>query len=92
MHNTQSTQLLFELSKPGCRAVRLPKCDVPERPLADLLPAGAISDMPLPLPELSEPDVVRPEKGPSLVFAPKSVTPFPALPKLATYGNLILKV
>jgi glycine dehydrogenase subunit 2 len=59
MPNTQSTQLLFELSKPGCRAVRLPKCDVPERPLADLLPAGAISDTPLPLPELSEPVIVR---------------------------------
>jgi glycine dehydrogenase subunit 2 len=59
MHNTQSTQLLFELCKPGCRAVRLPKCDVPARPLADLLPAGAISDTPLPLPELSEPVIVR---------------------------------
>jgi glycine dehydrogenase subunit 2 len=59
MPNTQSTQLLFELSKPGCRAVRLPKCDVPERPLADLLPTGSISDTPPPLPELSEPDIVR---------------------------------
>ena len=59
MHNTQSTQLLFELSKPGCCAVRMPKCDVPQRPLADLLPQGAMSDTPLPLPELSEPDVVR---------------------------------
>lgn len=56
---TQSTPLLCELSKPGCRAVRLPKCDVPERPIENLLPAGAISDSPLPLPELSEPDVVR---------------------------------
>ena len=59
MHNTQSTQLLFELSKPGCRAVRLPACDVPQKPLDDLLPAEAMSDTPLPLPELSEPDVVR---------------------------------
>ena len=59
MHNTQSTQLLFELSKPGCRAVRMPACDVPMKPLATLLPAGAMSDTPLPLPELSEPDVVR---------------------------------
>jgi len=59
MPNTQSTQLLFELSKPGCRGVRLPGCDVPERLLADLLPAGTISDTPPPLPELSEPDVVR---------------------------------
>jgi glycine dehydrogenase subunit 2 len=59
MQSSQSTQLLFELSKPGCRAVQLPACDVPERPLADLLPPGALSDAPLPLPELSEPDVVR---------------------------------
>ena len=59
MHNTQSTQLLFELSKPGCCAVRLPACDVPTRPLGDLLPNGTMSDTPLPLPELSEPDVVR---------------------------------
>ncbi len=59
MHNTQSTQLLFELSKPGCSAVQLPTCDVPPKPLSTLLPAGAMSDKPLPLPELSEPEVVR---------------------------------
>ena len=59
MHNTQSTQLLFELSKPGCCAVRMPACDVPKKPLGDLLPNEAMSDTPLPLPELSEPDVVR---------------------------------
>jgi glycine dehydrogenase subunit 2 len=59
MHNTQSTQLLFELSKPGCSAVRLPACDVPQKPLDSLLPRGAMSDTPLPLPGLSEPDVVR---------------------------------
>jgi glycine dehydrogenase subunit 2 len=59
MHNTQSTELLFELSKPGCCAVQLPACDVPKKPLADLLPKSAMSDTPLPLPELSEPDVVR---------------------------------
>jgi glycine dehydrogenase subunit 2 len=59
MHNTQSTQLLFELSKPGCCAVKMPACDVPPKPLEKLLPKGAISDVPLPLPELSEPDVVR---------------------------------
>jgi glycine dehydrogenase subunit 2 len=59
MHNTQSTELIFELSKPGCCAVQLPACDVPSRPLSDLLPRGAMSDAPLPLPELSEPDAVR---------------------------------
>jgi glycine dehydrogenase subunit 2 len=59
MNIAPSSQLLFELSRPGCRAVKMPRCDVPERPLADLLPSGAISDSPLPLPELSEPEVVR---------------------------------
>jgi glycine dehydrogenase subunit 2 len=59
MRNTRATQLLFELSKPGRRAARLPSCDVPETPLAELLPAKAISDAPPPLPELAEPDVVR---------------------------------
>jgi glycine dehydrogenase subunit 2 len=59
MRNTRSTQLLFELSRPGCVGVDLPACDVPERPLEELLPASAINPSPLPLPELSEPDVVR---------------------------------
>jgi len=59
MRNTQATELLFEQSKPGRRGVRLPECDVPERPLGKLLPAGAIAAAPPPLPELSEPDVVR---------------------------------
>ena len=44
---------------PGCRAARLPACDVPRRPLDELLPAGALADAPPPLPELTEPDVVR---------------------------------
>ncbi len=59
MHNTQSTELLFELSKPGCRAVQLPECDVPKKPLDSLLPKSAMSGAPLPLPELSEPEIVR---------------------------------
>src|SRR5512140_2341819 len=59
MRNTRSTQLLFELSRPGCVGVNLPSCDVPQRPIEELLPAGAINPAPLPLPELSEPDVVR---------------------------------
>jgi glycine dehydrogenase subunit 2 len=59
MRNTKATQLLFEISKPGLRAVRLPRCDVPVRTMEKLLPAGAISTAPLPLPELSEIDVIR---------------------------------
>lgn len=59
MRNTRDTQLLFDLSKPGRRAARLPACDVPQRPLEDLLPANQISDRPPALPEVSEPQVVR---------------------------------
>jgi glycine dehydrogenase subunit 2 len=59
MRNTRDTKLLFELSKPGTRGARLPACDVPERPVAELLPAAAIAATPPALPELSEPQVVR---------------------------------
>jgi glycine cleavage system P protein (glycine dehydrogenase) subunit 2 len=50
---------LFELSKPGRRAVRWPECDVPRKPLAELLPAAALAAAPPPLAELAEPDVIR---------------------------------
>lgn len=59
MRNTVSTQLLFELSRPGRRAAQFPACDVPERPLSELAPAASLAAQPPPLPELSEPDVVR---------------------------------
>ena len=59
MPNTPSSQLVFEISNPGCRAVQLPACDVPRKPIDSLLPKNAISDAMLPLPELSEPEVVR---------------------------------
>ena len=59
MRNTRATQLLFELSKPGRRSVRLPASDVGDVPLADLVPKGALSPVPPPLPELTEPELVR---------------------------------
>ena len=59
MKNTRDTQLLFELSRPGCRAARLPECDVPELPLCELLPTASMASTPPNLPELSEPQVVR---------------------------------
>ncbi|MEX0612502.1 MAG: aminomethyl-transferring glycine dehydrogenase subunit GcvPB [Pirellulales bacterium] len=59
MKNTRDTKLLFELSEPGRRAHRLPACEVPHRPVGELLPAGALADAPPALPELSEPQVVR---------------------------------
>jgi glycine dehydrogenase subunit 2 len=59
MRNTRDTKLLFELSEAGRRAHRLPACDVPERPVSELLPAWALAAVPPALPELSEPQVVR---------------------------------
>jgi glycine dehydrogenase subunit 2 len=59
MRNTRATNLLFELSKPGRRGLRAPTCDVPDRPLDELLPANLRAPKPPPLPELTEPDVVR---------------------------------
>jgi len=46
--------LIYDLSSPGRIGVRLPDLDVPEAPL----PEGLVRDM-LPLPELSEIDVMR---------------------------------
>ena len=59
MRNRQATELLFELSQPGRRGARLPQCDVPLRPLDELIPAETIAAEPPDLPELAEPDVVR---------------------------------
>ncbi len=57
MTNNQSTDLLFEISQPGRRCHRLPACDVPVR--ASLLPADAIVEIPPPLPEIGEIDLIR---------------------------------
>ncbi|MCA9121309.1 MAG: aminomethyl-transferring glycine dehydrogenase subunit GcvPB [Planctomycetaceae bacterium] len=59
MRNTRATQPMFELSASGRRATRFPKSDVPEQPLDVLLPAHCRAASPPPLPELTEPDVVR---------------------------------
>ncbi|MCR4413033.1 MAG: aminomethyl-transferring glycine dehydrogenase subunit GcvPB [Thermoguttaceae bacterium] len=59
MRNQQATRLLFEQSQPGRRAVEMPACDVPSRPLGELLPPEAIAAEPPPLPELTEPELVR---------------------------------
>lgn len=57
MRNQQATQLLFELSRKGRRAHRLPPIDLPGNIAA--LPAEHLADAPPPLPELAEGDVVR---------------------------------
>ena len=59
MRNTQATQLLFELAHPGRRAARFPEADTPDVPLEELLPAEFLAAEPPPLPEVTEPDVIR---------------------------------
>lgn len=59
MRNQQATHLLSELSVPGRRAAVFPPCDVPTRPIEQLLPAGQLAVSSPNLPELTEPDVVR---------------------------------
>lgn len=59
MDKPQSTDLLFEISRPGRRAHRLPACDVPVSEAKDLLPAAVQAESPPPLPEVGEIDLVR---------------------------------
>ena len=59
MRNRQATQLMFELSRPGRQAARLPECDVPGSSTEDLIPSEYLAEAPPALPELAEPDVVR---------------------------------
>ncbi|MBS0208612.1 MAG: aminomethyl-transferring glycine dehydrogenase subunit GcvPB [Planctomycetes bacterium] len=59
MRNQQATQTLFELSKPGRRAAVMPACDVPVRPLGELVPAAHLAAAAPELPELAEFDVIR---------------------------------
>jgi len=54
-----TAQLLNEISVPGKRGCNLPECDVPERPLQDLIPEDYLRDEPPGLPEVSEPELVR---------------------------------
>jgi glycine dehydrogenase subunit 2 len=54
-----SEALLFDRSSPGRKGYSLPVCDVPERPVADLVPQQYLRKTPAELPQLSEPDVVR---------------------------------
>src|SRR5208282_5104325 len=59
MEKSQSTELLFEMSKPGRRCHMLPPCDVPTGPVESLLPASALAEEPPPLPEVGEIDLLR---------------------------------
>src|SRR6266487_435867 len=59
MQRNQSTELLFELSRPGRRTHRLPVCDVPAPEAKKLLPAATLATTLPPLPEVGEIDLVR---------------------------------
>src|SRR5947209_11628526 len=59
MHNTQSTALVFDLSKPGRRCHRLPAVDVPAKRVSELVPADQLAESPPPLPEVAESDLIR---------------------------------
>jgi glycine dehydrogenase subunit 2 len=52
-------KLIFEKGAPGRRAATMPAMDVPTEPLADLLPTNLLREVPAPLPEVSEIEVVR---------------------------------
>jgi glycine dehydrogenase subunit 2 len=53
------TLTIYERSRSGRRAFTPPPLDVPEVPIEELLPAGAIRREPPALPEVSEPEIVR---------------------------------
>ncbi|QVL30137.1 aminomethyl-transferring glycine dehydrogenase subunit GcvPB [Telmatocola sphagniphila] len=60
MNNTQSTELLFELSKSGRRCHMLPASDVPDAgKISDMIPGKYLKETPPPLPELGEIEVIR---------------------------------
>jgi glycine dehydrogenase subunit 2 len=59
MYKLDQPSLLFESSRPGRFTAIFPECDVPERPLDELVPREHRAAASPRLPELSELDVVR---------------------------------
>ncbi len=49
---------IFEMSVPGRSAYQLRTTGIPERPLSELIPSGALADSPVPIAEVSERDLV----------------------------------
>jgi len=58
-HFSISEPLLFELGSPGRRAFDLPKLDVPEKKVADVVDPNLFREELSGMPELSEVDVIR---------------------------------
>ncbi|UZQ83279.1 aminomethyl-transferring glycine dehydrogenase subunit GcvPB [Thermoanaerobacter sp. RKWS2] len=52
-------KLIFELSKEGRKAYTLPKLDIEEKPLEDILPQQMMRKEEIELPEISEVDIIR---------------------------------
>ncbi len=52
-------KLIFEVSKPGRKAYRLPPLDVEDTPITNFIPNEFINDEEVNFPELSEVDVIR---------------------------------
>lgn len=52
-------KLIFELSKPGRRAFKLPESDIEEKNIEELIPAEFLNNEDLNLPEVSEVDIIR---------------------------------
>jgi glycine dehydrogenase subunit 2 len=50
---------IFDRSVHGRRAGTVPACDVPERPLEELIPSNLLRERAAELPEVSEPEIVR---------------------------------
>ncbi len=59
MYKLDPPSLIFETSRRGRTTSIFPSCDVPERPLDELIPAGFRETEPPALPELGELDIVR---------------------------------
>lgn len=57
--NKKYNKVIFEVSSEGRRGYCLPKLDVEEKKLSDLIPTELLSDKELKFPEVSEFDVVR---------------------------------
>ncbi len=55
----ERAQTIYEKSKAGRRAAALPAAEVPEKPLAELIPAKLLRSEPPRLPEIAEPEIVR---------------------------------
>jgi glycine dehydrogenase subunit 2 len=59
MEMRKSKALLFEMSRSGRQGYSLPPCDVPGKPLEQILPKVLQRSEPLDLPELTEMEIIR---------------------------------